>query len=272
MVMSEQMERCDWRERRSYDYLDGLTKRDWSWEIVRRNPQFVSAWDSANASIDCVEQNGSITIIRSRESETPLDRWGLAYSDSLNVNARKACVLWRPDCYSGVLSMSAVAGRTNDGTQKVSLRDLHCRSVLFLRPGDLQHIVLLGEGRGLQLAVHGASVLEPVRLLMDATPDPKAPGARLDLLKCFHDLGLTGRTSPRYILKARASRRLKTVLQALDGAGAGASHREIAIAVYGPERVRADWNDPREHLKDHIRKTVRRGFTWMNGGYRSFLR
>jgi hypothetical protein len=131
---------------------------------------------------------------------------------------------------------------------------------------------LLGKGRGLQLSVNGASVLAPVHLLIDAAPGPAAARTQLRLLKCFNDLTLTGRIKPRSFLDKVAPRRLKTVLQALDGAMAGASHREIALAIYGVERVRMDWNDPREHLKDHIRKTIRRGLGWVEGGYRSFLK
>jgi len=270
MGISEQAALCEWQERNSYSYLDGLTKRDWAWEIVRRNPKMTLAWRSARSSIERVEQCGPLMIVRCRDHETPLDRWGLLYSDSPAVDARTACVLWRPDCYAGVLSMSAVV-TASDG-QKTLLHDLQCRSVLLLRPGDQQHIVLLGEGRGLQLTVQGASVLTPVRLLIDAVPDPNTARIQLDLLRCFQDLRLTGRIRPRRTMKEMENRRLKMVLQALDGSRAGASHREIAIAIYGPDRVRADWDDPREHLKDHIRRTVRRGFSWMSGGYRSFLR
>ncbi|HEY5237193.1 MAG TPA: DUF2285 domain-containing protein [Rhizomicrobium sp.] len=156
--------------------------------------------------------------------------------------------------------------------QCFSLHAMRCPSILFLRPDDRQHVIFLGEGRGLQLAIQGVSVLNPVRLLIDAAPGPRAARIQVALLKCFTDLGITGRMKPHYILKTIAARRLKTVLQALDGAMAGATHREIALAIYGPGRVNADWDDPKENLKDHIRKTVRRGFRLLNGGYTAFLK
>ena len=58
----------------------------------------------------------------------------------------------------------------------------------------------------------------------------------------------------------------------LDGSLAGASHRNIAIALFGPERVEADWNDPGENLRDRVRRAVKRGRDLMNGGYLKFLR
>ncbi|WP_245425718.1 DUF2285 domain-containing protein [Mesorhizobium sp. WSM3862] len=61
------------------------------------------------------------------------------------------------------------------------------------------------------------------------------------------------------------------VLRALDESLAGASHREIAEALMGEGRVHSDWNDPRDHLRDRIRRAVSRGRALMDGGYRDFL-
>ncbi|MER9058350.1 DUF2285 domain-containing protein [Mesorhizobium sp. M0910] len=41
------------------------------------------------------------------------------------------------------------------------------------------------------------------------------------------------------------------VLRALDGALAGASHREIAEALIGRARVRSDWNDPQSPARSY---------------------
>ncbi|MBA1145095.1 DNA -binding domain-containing protein [Mesorhizobium neociceri] len=70
--------------------------------------------------------------------------------------------------------------------------------------------------------------------------------------------------------EARASR-LRFVLQALDGSLGGASHRQIAMALLAQQRVQADWTDPRNHLRDRIRRAVRRGHMLMDRGYRDFL-
>ncbi len=108
--------------------------------------------------------------------------------------------------------------------------------------------------------------------MVDAATGSDVELAQLSLLKCFHDLVRLGRFKPCLHLRTIESRRLQTVLRAFDGASAGASHREIATVLYGPVRIGTDWDDPREHLKDHIRKTIRRGFDIVHGGYRSFLR
>jgi hypothetical protein len=62
------------------------------------------------------------------------------------------------------------------------------------------------------------------------------------------------------------------ILQALDGSLAGKSQREIAEVLVGPERAEADWRHPGQHLRDRVRRAVRRGQTLMNGGYLTLLR
>lgn len=271
-MTSEAARASDWRAPNNYDYMDFLSKRDWSWEGVRRNFHFSSDWQKAQYAFDRAESFGLVTIIRLHEPNTLLDRWGIVYSDEPSLDAGQARVLWRPDCYGGVLSIASTAASEDGNTPRFSLSAMQCPSLLILRPGDRQHVVFLGEGRGLQLVVHGESVLNPVRLMIDAAPGPRAARIQAELLKCFNDLSITGRMKPRYNLKKVSARRLKTVVRALDGAIAGASHKDIALAIYGAQRVQTDWDDPREHLKDHIRRTVRRGIRLMNGGYRSFLR
>jgi hypothetical protein len=61
-------------------------------------------------------------------------------------------------------------------------------------------------------------------------------------------------------------------MQALDGALAGASYREIAEVLFGKTRTESEWHGSNSHLRDHVRRAVKRGEMLMNGGYRSFLR
>lgn len=64
---------------------------------------------------------------------------------------------------------------------------------------------------------------------------------------------------------------MRWVLRALDGSIAGASHREIGIVLFGKARVERDWADPGDHLRDIVRRAIKRGRSLMNGGYKRFL-
>lgn len=156
-------------------------------------------------------------------------------------------------------------------TLSFDLAALPCRATLVITADARQHVMLRNAHRNLQLVVEGAEVLRPVRLSVDAIWPADRMRQHLNALECLNALHATGQLPDRlFPPEARASR-LRFVLQALDGSLGGASHRQIARALLGRQRVQADWTDPRNHLRDRIRRAVRRGHMLMDRGYQDFL-
>ncbi|TGT71825.1 MULTISPECIES: DUF2285 domain-containing protein [unclassified Mesorhizobium] len=136
--------------------------------------------------------------------------------------------------------------------------------------GD-QHVLLQEEGHHLQLALTQGSLLEPARLVTDALFPSEWTSQRINALACLNHLHARGKLSAKYFPIEPRHQRLRFALRALDGALAGAAHRDIATALFGHARVQADWNDPGDHLRDRIRRAIRRGQQLMNGEYRRLL-
>ncbi|TGT57804.1 DUF2285 domain-containing protein [Mesorhizobium sp. M00.F.Ca.ET.170.01.1.1] len=135
-----------------------------------------------------------------------------------------------------------------------------------------QENILFTDGfRHLQLAASGATLLQPVRLTANVLWPSAEIKQRLGGLECLNALRMTGRLPPRFFPPEPRRARLQRVLRALDGSIAGASHREIAAALFGKARVVQDWADPGDHLRDIVRRAIKRGRSLMNGGYRQFL-
>jgi hypothetical protein len=151
------------------------------------------------------------------------------------------------------------------------LDQLSCRSTVVKTAVGKQHLLLCYGDRDLQLSVLGESILKPVRFSADALWPADDIRRRLRALECLNALCMTGRLPARLYLPDPRGARLRLVLQALDGSLSGAPQREIATAVFGKARVEADWAHPGDHLRDRVRRAVRRGRSLMNGGYRSFL-
>ena len=63
-----------------------------------------------------------------------------------------------------------------------------------------------------------------------------------------------------------------TVLSAFDGWLAQMPQREIAATMFSKLRVEREWNDPRENLRDQVRRSIGYGQDLMNGGDCQFLR
>ncbi|HZD52140.1 MAG TPA: DUF2285 domain-containing protein [Woeseiaceae bacterium] len=108
-------------------------------------------------------------------------------------------------------------------------------------------------------------------LLTDAVFDRRDLRPRLATLQCLADVYTLGRLPASRLSDELRLRRLRAILQALDGWLDGAPYRDIAVALFGEARVEADWTDPRRHLRDRVRRAVRRGRALMKGGYRTFL-
>lgn len=64
---------------------------------------------------------------------------------------------------------------------------------------------------------------------------------------------------------------LRDALIALDGKCLGASYREIAIVIYGVERVRAEWIGASRWMKDRICRAHAKGEELRDGGYLELL-
>lgn len=149
--------------------------------------------------------------------------------------------------------------------------ELRCSKTVVETAEELRH-VLLKDGAGrLQLAVSGADFYPPVQLFSEALWSSERASYRLRALERLNAIR-AGAGFPARLFPADArGHRLRFVLRALDGSLAGASHREIAEVLIGQGRVDADWSDPGEHLRDRIRRAVRRGHILLNGGYKVFL-
>ncbi|MCC7483309.1 MAG: DUF2285 domain-containing protein [Hyphomicrobiales bacterium] len=127
-------------------------------------------------------------------------------------------------------------------------------------------------GQFLQLFIQGADPANPVHLLTEALQSPTMLQHQLHVLECFNVL-YSSEISKRRLSSARApSQRLCISLRVLDGRLAGASYREIAVALFGPDRVNKDWNGPGDHIKNRIRRAAQRGAVLMQGGYRALLK
>ncbi|EFI52838.1 DUF2285 domain-containing protein [Afipia sp. 1NLS2] len=72
-------------------------------------------------------------------------------------------------------------------------------------------------------------------------------------------------------LTRQQRRRLRLMLQAVDGRMNGASYREIASAIYGEARVTADpWKT--SPLRDSVIGLIESGLVMVGGGYLNLLR
>lgn len=235
----------------AYLYILHLDALALAWEYLRRNSQYRA---------DCTHRQ--LKHIDSRET------WNLRFFEDPLLDARHADILWTPtppDCVRlGALHEDTAASR-------FSLSNI---------PG--KH-TLIADGPNLWLTTRIGTQIFRAYLAPDLKDgDPCAflipPGedsihhrkARLAFAKvCFS----RGSLSPAAELKRPSSIAIfhMHALQALDADLEGASHRDIAVAIFGKARVAEDWSAD-SYLRAQIRHVLRRAHHLMNGGYRALLK
>ncbi|WP_379959921.1 DUF2285 domain-containing protein [Dongia sedimenti] len=132
--------------------------------------------------------------------------------------------------------------------------------------------LLWGQGHGsLQVRIRWFASDGPASLSAELPTTAAAYDAWLSALRRLSCLRSTTKADHGFAPDPRGSR-FSTLLCALDGSLAGKTHREIAAALVGPARVEADWQHPGQHLRDRVRRAVKRGCALMNGRYLALLR
>lgn len=144
-------------------------------------------------------------------------------------------------------------------------------AVLQLENGQPQ-VLLRDRGGDLQLAVSSGDILSPSLLCMNAISPAQNLKHRLWALECLNRIWANESLPERLFPPEPRGDRLRFVLRALDGALDRASHQDIATALLGEHRVHLDWTDPGNHLRDRIRRAIKRGRALLNGGYLEFLK
>lgn len=95
---------------------------------------------------------------------------------------------------------------------------------------------------------------------------------RLVPLRRLAGLCRTGRFLPALFPVERRVERLIDLLRVQDALTAGASQRDIALSLFGVERISSDWRAVSDSLRSRVRRLVRDARQMARGGYRDLLR
>lgn len=226
------------------------TSTHWTWTIPRSR-------GSTCVAIRNTEQHGRGGAVHP-SSDGACD----SAADPL-LDAREAQPLWIT-ATEGLLHVRASTARSAPGHQSFDLWRVPGRKRLALGEAGL---TLLAEVSAQRLRVSLAADL--VDGAAYAVTVPLGPGLRgqLDAFTAQAQ-ALEGHAPAEVSARAvtRAALLHLRALQALDGLQAGASHRDIAQALFGLEAVALRWQADGE-LRAQVRHLLRRADAYMQGGY-----
>jgi hypothetical protein len=116
--------------------------------------------------------------------------------------------------------------------------------------------------------LHGANVDGKLSALI---PLDNNTLGRIEALTRFYSAQMARAIPPDTRLTIQQRRRLRFMIQAIDGRINAATYREIANAIYGASRI-ADMPWKTSPLRDSAIALVRDGIAMVGGGYKQLLR
>jgi hypothetical protein len=237
-----------WQATAAYLYVLRLHRLALAWEYMRRNPDYRLQWQQRNTT------------------QTSAAYWGCAALEDPDRDARDVTPVWlaSPDIVSMIPARSQPQGQAFSVWNTRNSRQLtHTGTHLQLQMGNAPHPLYidldphLEDGEPFAYLVNADHLIRE-RLRAVATVDDHFNGdSNAYMLPPSQRLERSGVTHAR-------------TLQALDGVHVGASHRDVAIALFGEHQVHSRWTADGE-LRAQVRYLIRRGKAWINGGYRSLL-
>ncbi|MDA7417111.1 DUF2285 domain-containing protein [Xenophilus arseniciresistens] len=252
----------DWHPPAAYLYALTLDAPALAWEYLRRNPRYCAVY-----------------ALHARGSEDEAGhaaRWGLRLLEDPARDARQAQPAWLPDP-DGLPQLHPDGAAASDAPvfgvwrmpgRKQLAHDGHRLLLTAYRPeGTLRAALSPALEHGMPYA-HGLAAGARLRERWRAAT---ATMERLD--------GYYGRDAARPGIHAHAHAHQRPdrialmhmrSLQTLDGMAVGATHREIAQALFGAAAVAERWHDLGE-LRAQVRRLARRGQALVDGGYRRLL-
>jgi len=253
----------------SYDYLSRLSMDRWAWEYLRRNPEFRA--DAAHRTGADVSERmapcAPIRLLKSRTEQVLAERWSLVFMPDPALNGFEADAVWSraafPDQVEIDCSPRAPGEVCEIWEQSLSL----CTITHVSDRMGREFLLLRGKGCVVQVRCTGLPLigLEPVRMKLTLS-DIKAYERKAKVQKTALDLYGDG-PDTSVPLWTKTTQILRNGLVALDCIEQGMGRRDIAVVLYGEERVAEAWNDDRGSLRDAVKYLVRKAEGLRDGGY-----
>jgi len=253
----------------------------WAWEGLRRNPHYRRDYFSTTSlrPIQIKLVTGA-TLLRAKGRELVAEKWGLMTMADPNKQAIDADVFWKPDVLAGSLEvrlspLTQSEREHPDDHNIMSLARLQTRRILLETADGARHILLNGHRFWIQLHCSKPSVVGEMAHIGIRMNETTYMGRRIDtatqLLSLYRSRGgklqLIGRRrNTKPLQEALVAHDIWTGFERRRG-----GLRDIAVAIYGQERVCKEWGGESRYMKDQAARSRNKGLAFVEGGYRDLL-
>lgn len=256
------------RRREDYAYSRELDSTGWAWEFLRRNEEYRRAYRVNRAGHPVAIQHVSgATLYRPRRRFLAAEDWGLELFADPDKTALETDVFWMPEH----LRHSVVCHcrpNTSYSSGLISLCEFRERRAVLAGHAH-EHVCVSGARDSASLLVTQGTMLFGKCVVTFSHEGLASALRHAETLAILRRLA--SKSANRNRKKEVTDSKFLDSMIALDGHLEGRSFRDIAIVLFGPDRVRTHWSGDTQWMKSRGRRAIKSGEALMNGGYRKLL-
>jgi hypothetical protein len=196
---------------------------------------------------------------------------GFIFAENPAIAAPQARLIWHADLDPGTILVEAEPALRDEG-DAIDPRALAAWLTLATNPDGREHAVLSDGRHHIRFDVGAGTLMSGPVMLRYRLAGTVSAQAKLLPLRRLVEFCIDRRfRAALYPPDPRVERWL-VALRVHDGLAAGASLREIAGALYGAQRVAADWSDASDSMRSRVRRLAAEARRLARGGYRFLMR
>ena len=249
-----------------------LAYASWTWEVLRRNPDYITYYKSLkNKGLETHFLGEGTPFIIASQGYPTAKKAGLLFPADPSLDAHESHAFWHPNSFRAVVRFHVIDEADIDRRHEpIQLSKFPAKKVHYLDSNGTYHIRLLGENFWFQLQCDGLKRLDENAYIGLETNRADDPEKRLKTLTELYGI-YNGNLGPndRLHVPARLESHQRAMI-AYDIWLSGGTRRDMAKAIFGPDFV--DKNPEKlELFKDRAKHAKRRGDAYIYGDYLDIL-
>jgi len=259
-------------ENATHNTTPWLSYASWTWEVLRRNPDYISYYKSLkNKGLETIDLSSSHSLLKSSRRFPTAKKFGLLAPANPEKYAGEQAVFWHPDALKSVVRFHVIdpsmVGRKN---KPVQLSKMPGEKVHFLDANGSYHIRILGERFWFQMRCDDVELVHENAYIGLEINNLKNPDKRLKTIAQIS--GVYEGTIPldsRLHVPARLENHQKSTLS-YDIRSAGGSILDV-ISAFKEAGFIVDNPDKYVDYSDMAKNAFRAGKAFIYGDYLKIL-
>jgi len=218
------------------------TYAGFAWVHLRLNPDYGQNFDLTRAHQSNSLGNGKSNFRFESKADTQAQRWKLECFESPDAVGLDALVFWRQDAFPGALSVhyhDTEPFKHEPGSFKLSNFD--CQKQHYVKADGTRISVLKSQNFWLQIAGKPKDVEAEDQTFSVVFHGGKGTRRRIDALRQLTSLSRDGAENFKLLGRQKMFAKLKNGLIAYNIRSKNGSYKDVAIALFGTEKVEKEW-------------------------------